>query len=46
MIGDVASTRGMVLLARILPKLKHEHITGSTRETAEQLTLLLSQATT
>lgn len=46
LIGDVASTRGMLLLAQILSELKHEHITGSTREAAEQLTLLLSQATT
>ncbi|MGH4008306.1 MAG: helix-turn-helix domain-containing protein [Pseudonocardiaceae bacterium] len=46
MVGDVASTRTVVLLARILPELKREHVPGSTRETAEQLELLLSQAIT
>ena len=46
MVGDVASTRGVVLLARILPELQREHVPGSTRETAEQLALLLSQANT
>jgi len=44
MVGDVASTRTVVLLAGILPKLKHEHVPASVRETAEQLMLLLSQA--
>ncbi|MGH3866469.1 MAG: helix-turn-helix domain-containing protein [Pseudonocardiaceae bacterium] len=46
MVSEVASTRGVVLLARILPELQHEHVPGSTRETAEQLALLLSQANT
>jgi hypothetical protein len=46
MVGDVASTRTEVLLARILPELQREHVPGSTRETAEQLALLLSQANT
>ncbi|MDQ3765583.1 MAG: hypothetical protein M3460_30405 [Actinomycetota bacterium] len=46
MVSDVASTRTAVLLAGILPGLKHEHVPGSTRETAEQLALLLSQAAT
>ncbi len=45
MVGDVASTRAVVLLGRILPELKDEHVPGSTRDTAEQLALLLSQAT-
>lgn len=45
MVGDVASTRTVVLLSRILPELRREHVRASTRETAEQLTLLLSQAT-
>ncbi|MGQ0777404.1 MAG: helix-turn-helix domain-containing protein [Pseudonocardiales bacterium] len=45
MVGDVASTRTVVLLGRILSKLRQEHVPASTRETAEQLTLLLSQAT-
>ncbi len=36
MVGGVASTRGVVLLARILPELQREHVAGSTRETAEQ----------
>ncbi|MGH3867490.1 MAG: XRE family transcriptional regulator [Pseudonocardiaceae bacterium] len=44
MVGDVASTRTEVLLSRTLPELRREHVPGSTRETAEQLTLLLSQA--
>ena len=43
MVSDVASTRGVVLLARILPELQHEHVPGSTRETTDQLALLLSQ---
>ncbi|MGH3898602.1 MAG: helix-turn-helix domain-containing protein [Pseudonocardiaceae bacterium] len=46
MVGDVASTRTVVLLVRILSELKHEHVPGSTRETAEQLEFLLSQANT
>jgi hypothetical protein len=44
MVGEVASTRAVVLLGRILPELKGEHVPGSTRDTAEQLALLLSQA--
>ncbi|PZS40041.1 MAG: hypothetical protein DLM62_04970 [Pseudonocardiales bacterium] len=44
MIIDVSSTRTVVLLAGILPDLEYEHIPGSTREIAEQLTLLLAQA--
>jgi tetratricopeptide (TPR) repeat protein len=46
MVRDVASTRTVVLLAGILSELQHEHVPGSTRETAEQLALLLSQAST
>ncbi|HKR52309.1 MAG TPA: XRE family transcriptional regulator, partial [Pseudonocardiaceae bacterium] len=46
LVGDVASTRTVVLLTRILPELKHEHVPGSTRETAEQLEFLLSQTNT
>ena len=42
-VGHVNSTRAVVLLGSILPKLNHEHTPKSTRETAEQLTLLLSQ---
>jgi transcriptional regulator with XRE-family HTH domain len=45
MVGDVASTRTRVLLARTLPELTHEYVPGGTRETAEQLTVLLSQVT-
>ena len=45
MVGDVASTRAVVLLGRILPALKDEHVPGSTRDTAEQVALLLRQAT-
>jgi tetratricopeptide (TPR) repeat protein len=41
MVGDVNSTRTILLLTGILPELNHEHIPGSTRETAEQLRLLL-----
>jgi hypothetical protein len=44
-VGDVASTRAAVLLARILPEFTYAHVPESTRDTAEQLTLLLSQAT-
>ncbi len=46
MVSDVSSTRTVVLLAGILSRLRHEHVPGSTRETAEQLSLLLSQAKT
>ncbi|MGH3924726.1 MAG: hypothetical protein ACRDTT_18010, partial [Pseudonocardiaceae bacterium] len=46
MVSDVSSTRTVILLAGILSELKHEHVPGSTRETAEQLALLLSQAKT
>jgi hypothetical protein len=42
--GEVASARTVVLLSRILPELKHEHVPRSTRETTEQLTWLLSRA--
>jgi hypothetical protein len=45
MIGDVNSTRMVVLLTGILPELKHEHRPESARETAEQLRSLLSQIT-
>ncbi len=45
MVGDVASTRTVVLLGRILPELRDEQVPGSTRDTAEQLALLLRQAT-
>ncbi|MGH3799808.1 MAG: XRE family transcriptional regulator [Pseudonocardiaceae bacterium] len=45
MVGDVASARAVVLLGRILPQLKDEHVPGSTRDTAEQLALLLSRVT-
>ncbi|MGH3826488.1 MAG: XRE family transcriptional regulator, partial [Pseudonocardiaceae bacterium] len=45
MVGQVNSTRMVVLLTGILPELQRKHIPGSTRETAEQLRLLLSQAT-
>lgn len=43
MVGHVDSIRMVVLLAGILPELNHEHIPGSTRETAEQLRSLLGQ---
>ena len=46
MVGHVASTRAEVLLARVLPALTDEHVPGSTRDTAEQVTLLLNQAIT
>jgi transcriptional regulator with XRE-family HTH domain len=46
MVSDVSSTRTVVLLTAILPKLQHERVPGSTRDTAEQLALLLSQAST
>jgi hypothetical protein len=46
MLGDVASKRAEVLLARILPAVTDEHVPGSTRDVAEQLTLLLNQAIT
>jgi transcriptional regulator with XRE-family HTH domain len=46
MVSDVSSTRTVVLLTAILPKLLHERVPGSTRDTAEQLALLLSQAST
>jgi hypothetical protein len=41
MVGDVASTRAVVLLGRILPELTSEHVPRSTRDAAEHLTLLL-----
>lgn len=43
MVGEVNSTRAVVLLAKILPEFNHEHTPQSTGETAEQLRLLLSQ---
>lgn len=46
LVGDVASTRTVVLLSRILPALKGERVPRSTREIAEQLALLLNQAAT
>jgi transcriptional regulator with XRE-family HTH domain len=46
MVCDVSSTRTVVLLTAILPKLQHEGVPPSTRETGEQLALLLSRATT
>lgn len=45
MVGAVASTRTVVLLGRILPELTHTHVPGSTRDTAEQVALLLRQVT-
>jgi DNA-binding XRE family transcriptional regulator len=42
-VGDVASTRAAVLLARILLAFRYEHVPGSTRDTAEHLKLLLNQ---
>jgi hypothetical protein len=45
MVGHVNSIRMVVLLAGILPELKHEHIPESTRDTAEQLRSLLAQTT-
>jgi hypothetical protein len=45
MVGDVASTRAAVLLGQILHELKDEHVPESTRDTAEQVALLLRQAT-
>ncbi|MCA1675457.1 MAG: hypothetical protein LC799_25815, partial [Actinobacteria bacterium] len=44
MVSDVASTRVEVLLGQILPELTSGHVAASTRDTAEQLTSLLSQA--
>ena len=41
MVSDVSSTRTVVLLTGILPKLQHERVPASTRETAEQLRMLL-----
>jgi transcriptional regulator with XRE-family HTH domain len=46
MVSDVSSTRTVVLLTAILPELQHERVPASTRETAEQLALLLSRAGT
>jgi hypothetical protein len=46
MVSDVSSTRTVVLFTAILPKLQHERVPASTRETAEQLALLLSRAST
>jgi hypothetical protein len=45
MVGQVNSTRAVILLARILPDIQHKHIPGNTRETAEQLRLSLNQTT-
>jgi transcriptional regulator with XRE-family HTH domain len=44
MASDVSSTRTVVLLAAILAELQREQIPASTRETAEQLRMLLNQA--
>ena len=41
---EVASTRAVVLLSRVLPELKYEYVPRGTRETAEQVTALLSRA--
>lgn len=46
MVSDVSSTRTVVLLTAILPQLQCEQVPASTRETAEQLALLLSRSTT
>ena len=46
MVSDVSSTRTVVLLTAILPALQRDKVPASTRETAEQLALLLSQAAT
>ena len=46
MVNDVSSTRTVILLDQILLKLRREQIPSSTRETAEQLALLLRRATT
>jgi hypothetical protein len=40
MVGDVASTRAVALLARILPEFAGEHVPGSIRDAAGQLALL------
>ncbi len=45
-VSDVSSTRTVVLLDATLPRLRHEQVSASTRETAEQLTLLLSRTAT
>ncbi len=44
MVSDVSSTRTVVLLTAILPNLQHERVPASTRDTAEQLALLLDRA--
>lgn len=44
MVSDVSSTRTVVLLTAILPKLQQEQVPVSTREIAEQLRMLLDQA--
>jgi transcriptional regulator with XRE-family HTH domain len=44
MVSDVSSTRTVVLLTAILPKLQHEQVPVSTREIAEQLRMFLDQA--
>jgi transcriptional regulator with XRE-family HTH domain len=46
MVSDVSSTRTVVLLEQILLKLQRERIPTSTRETAEQLVLLLRRMAT
>jgi transcriptional regulator with XRE-family HTH domain len=46
MVSDVSSARTVVLLTAILPELQRDKVPLSTRETAEQLALLLSQANT
>jgi hypothetical protein len=42
MVSDVSSTRTVVLLTAILPQLQRDNVPSSTRETGEQLALLLS----
>ena len=41
MVGDVASTRTVALLARILPEFAGEHVPGDIRDAAGQLALLI-----
>lgn len=44
MVSDVSSTRTVVLLVAILAELQHRRVPQSTREIAEQLRMLLDQA--
>jgi hypothetical protein len=46
MVSDVSSTRTVVLLTAMLSELQHEQMPTSTRETAEQLALLVRRVTT